>query len=73
MRQLSLVGAVVIACSSPLFAQNSIRVLAANKTSTLQKEMNEAADGGYHFVGMTVADTLIGGSEIVCILRKIVD
>jgi hypothetical protein len=48
-------------------------VLATNKTSTLEKEMNEAAEAGaagYQFVGMTVSDTLIGGNEVVCILRR---
>ena len=46
------------------------RLLATKKTSTLQKEVSEATAAGYAFVGMTVADTVIGGDEIVSILRK---
>jgi hypothetical protein len=46
------------------------RLLATNKTSTMQKELAEAGGAGYQFVGMTVAETLIGGSEVVAILRR---
>ena len=46
------------------------RLLATKKTSTLQKELAEAGAAGYQFVGMTVADTLVGGSEAVAILRR---
>ncbi len=46
------------------------RLLASKKTATLQKEVSEATAAGYAFVGMTVADTAIGGDEIVSILRK---
>ena len=46
------------------------RLLATKKTATLQKEVSEATAAGYAFVGMTVADTAIGGDEIVSILRK---
>lgn len=46
------------------------RLLATKKTSTMQKELAEAAANGYEFVGMTVSDTLMGGSEVVCILRR---
>jgi hypothetical protein len=46
------------------------RLLATTKTSTLQKELGEAGDAGYEFVGMTVAKTLVGGDEVVAILRR---
>jgi hypothetical protein len=46
------------------------RLLATKKTSTLQKELAEAGDAGYEFVGITVADTLVGGNEVVAILRR---
>ena len=46
------------------------RLLATKKTSTLQKELAEAGEAGYEFVGMTVADTLVGGNEVVAILRR---
>jgi hypothetical protein len=46
------------------------RLMATKKTSTLQKELREAGDAGFQFVGMTVADTLVGGTEVVAILRR---
>lgn len=46
------------------------RLMATKKTSTLQKELAEAGEAGYQFVGMTVADTLVGGDEVVAILRR---
>lgn len=47
------------------------RLLAANKTSTLQKELTEAGAAEWGFVGLTVASTALGGSEVVAILRKV--
>jgi hypothetical protein len=46
------------------------RLLASKKTSTMQKELAEAGDQGFGFVGMTVAKTLVGGDEVVSILRR---
>jgi len=46
------------------------RLLATSKTSTMQKELSEAGDHGFEFVGMTVAKTLMGGDEVVSILRR---
>jgi len=46
------------------------RLLATSKTSTMQKELSEAGDQGFEFVGMTVAKTLMGGDEVVSILRR---
>ena len=46
------------------------KLLATKKTSTMQKEMNEAGAEGYIFVGVTVGETLIGGKEVVSILRR---
>jgi len=36
----------------------------------MQKELNEAGAEGYIFVGVTVGETLIGGKEVVSILRR---
>ena len=46
------------------------KLLATKKTSTMQKELNEAGSEGYVFVGVTVGETLIGGKEVVSILRR---
>lgn len=46
------------------------KLLATKKTSTMQKELNEAGNEGFVFVGVTVGDTAIGGREVVSILRR---
>jgi hypothetical protein len=49
------------------------RLLATNKTSTMQKELSEAGRAGFVFCGMTVAETSFGGREVVSIMRRQVD
>ena len=39
----------------------------------MQKELSEAGDTGFEFVGLTVSKTRFGGDELVSILRKQVD
>ena len=49
------------------------KLLATKKTSTMQKELSEAGDAGFEFLGLTVGKTRFGGVELVSILRKQVD
>ncbi len=51
-------------------ARFEYRLLATSKTSTMQKELSEAGDQGFEFVGLTVGKTLMGGDEVVSILRR---
>jgi hypothetical protein len=46
------------------------RLLAANRTSTLERELQEAADAGYVAVGQTVFESLLGGRETASILQR---
>ncbi|MEO5922927.1 MAG: hypothetical protein ABIR70_03785 [Bryobacteraceae bacterium] len=46
------------------------RVLATNKTSTMEKEMNEAADAGFEFSHVMGGDTAMGGKEVVAVMVK---
>ena len=46
------------------------KLLATSRTSTMQKELQEAGDAGFVFVGMTISNTAFGGKEVVTILRK---
>ena len=46
------------------------KLLATKKTSTMQKEILEAADAGFQFVGVSVGETFFGGSEVVTIMRR---
>jgi hypothetical protein len=36
----------------------------------VQKELSEAGQQGFGFVGLTVEKTLVGGDEVVAILRR---
>jgi hypothetical protein len=46
------------------------RLLATNKTSTMQRELQEAADAGFQYVGQTVFESAFGGKEVVCLLER---
>jgi hypothetical protein len=46
------------------------KLLATSKTATMQKELAEAGEAGFSFVGVTVAETSFGGKEVVSILRR---
>ena len=48
------------------------KLLATSRTSTMEKELKEAGEAGYEFIGMSVGETSIAGSEVVCILRRLV-
>jgi len=52
-------------------ARYEYKLLATNRTSTMQKELSQAAKEGYEFVGVTVGETAAGGNEVVTILRRI--
>ena len=46
------------------------KLLATKKTSTMQKEVMEAAAAGYQFVGFSSGSTFFGGNEVVTIMRR---
>ena len=45
------------------------KLLATNKTSTMQKEMNQAAAAGFIYKGQSVFETSFGGKEVVVIME----
>jgi hypothetical protein len=47
------------------------KLLATLKTSTMDKELQEAGSAGYDFAGMSVGETAVGGHEVVCILKRL--
>jgi hypothetical protein len=51
-------------------ARVEYRLLATNKTSTMQKEMNQAADAGFRYGGVMGGETAFGGSEVVVVMYK---
>jgi hypothetical protein len=46
------------------------KVLATNKTSTMEKELNQAADAGFRFEAIMGGETGFGGSEAVAIISR---
>lgn len=46
------------------------KLLATTKTSTMQKELKQAGEQGFEFLGMTVGKTSFGGDEVLSLLRK---
>lgn len=51
-------------------ARYRYKLLATSKTSTMQKELQAAADEGFEYRGQTVFQSTFGGEEVVCILEK---
>jgi hypothetical protein len=45
-------------------------MLAAQRTGTLQKELQEASDAGFFVVGQTVFESMFGGKETAAIVEK---
>lgn len=72
MPLLAIVIAALLFVPSTASAQSerSYKVLATTKTSTMQKEMQEAGALGYRFVAVQGGDTAIGGSEVVVLMEK---
>ena len=50
-------------------ASYQYKLLATNKTSTMQKEMNQAAAAGFVYKGQSVFETSFGGKEVVVIME----
>ncbi|MCI0348232.1 MAG: hypothetical protein L0Z53_02305 [Acidobacteriales bacterium] len=46
------------------------KLLATQKTSTMQKELSQAGQNGFQMVGVTVGKSAFGGNEVVSILRR---
>jgi hypothetical protein len=66
-----LVLAVCLCVAGPALAQShTYKILATSKTSTMQKEMQEAGDAGYRFVAVMGGETAIGGKEVVVLMEK---
>ena len=66
-------GSEVVVVTSRTSASKShyrYRLLATSKTSTMQKELQEAADEGFEYQGQTVFKSAFGGEEVVCILER---
>jgi hypothetical protein len=71
MTRYALALAICLCIAAPAAAQNhTYKVLATSKTSTMQKEMQEAGEAGYRFVAVMGGETAIGGKEVVVLMEK---
>ena len=79
MRLQTTLGLIAISGAIPQLSSIAVaqtptvieyRVLATNKTSTMQREMQEAAEAGFRFGDVMGGDTAFGGSEVVVIMVK---
>ena len=61
---------VVMSRSGPPKGRYVYTLLATNKTSTMQKELQDAANTGFEYRGQTVFKSVFGGEEVVCILER---
>jgi hypothetical protein len=61
---------VVVSRNDTAKGRYAYKLLATSKTSTMQKELQEAANAGYHYRGQTVFQTAFGSNEVVVILEK---
>jgi hypothetical protein len=61
---------VVMGRSASGGGQKIYRLLAANKTSTLEKEMQRAGDEGFDYKGQTVFESAFGGREVTLIMER---
>jgi hypothetical protein len=46
------------------------KLLATTRTSTMEKELRQAGDAGFKFLGVVVGKTAFGGKEVISILQK---
>lgn len=55
---------------SPNAAKRKYKLLATSRTSTMQKELQQAGDEGFQYCGQTVFESAFGGREVVVILER---
>jgi hypothetical protein len=64
---------VVVVMAKKLGAETSAReykLLATSRTSTMQKELQQAGDQGFDYCGQTVFQSAFGGKEVSVILER---
>ena len=68
------IALVLFAFTLPATAQQTEQpekylLLATNRTSSMENELNEAGERGYRFAGTQGGETAFGGNEVVVIMR----
>ncbi len=70
---LILSGALALTGSLAQAQKFDYRLLATTRTSTMEKEMNQAADAGFVFGSVMGGETGMGGKEVVVVMTKAID
>lgn len=71
MKNVSILLLALFAGGLACFAERvDYLVLATSKTSTMEKEMNQAAENGYRFSTVMGGETAMGGSEVLVAMAK---
>ena len=65
-----VVGALLSPVPAAAQEDRSYKVLATTKTSTMQKEMQDAGEAGFRFVAVMGGETAIGGKEVVVLMER---
>lgn len=60
-------AALIVAAEPPKF---DYRVLATSRTSTMEKELNTAAESGYVFRSVMGGESAFGGKEVIVVMTK---
>jgi len=55
--------------SAPAVRKYGYKLLATSRTSTMEKELNQAGSEGFNYVDQTIFKTAFGGEEVVAILE----
>ncbi len=56
--------------SGPASKRIEYKLLATSKTSTMEKELRQAGEAGFLFLGVVIGKTAMGGKEVISILHK---
>jgi hypothetical protein len=63
--------AVVVMARTPEMKERfAYKLLATTRTSTMPRELQEAADAGFEYKAQTIFNTAFGGTEVVVILER---
>jgi hypothetical protein len=70
-QRLMLLLPALLCCAVSLPAQKfDYRLLATTKTSTMEKEMNQAAEAGFAFGGVMGGESKRGGKEVIVVMTR---
>ena len=67
---MTLAGLALSLFAAENNARIEFKVLGTSKTSTMEKEMNDAAQGGYAFASVMGGETAFGGKEVVVVMSR---